>query len=91
MVAPFEACPNTLVSPTPFITARATAVNDVGNDPDPVVFGVTDTVPHWIIAPFGNLVHPFDERLCVYPVVPAVSIQISPAAEAVGVEPVTKT
>jgi hypothetical protein len=46
MVAPLEACPNTPVSPTPFITARATAVNDVGNDPDPVVFGVTVTVPH---------------------------------------------
>jgi protein involved in polysaccharide export with SLBB domain len=52
---------------------------------------LTNAEPHWKINPFGNLVYPLEESDCVYPVVPAVSIQISPAAEAVGVEPVTKT
>jgi hypothetical protein len=43
-----------------------------------------------MIKPFGILDQP-DASDCVNPEVPAVSIQISPAAEAVGVEPVTKT
>ena len=45
---------------------------------------LTDAEPHWKINPFGNRVYPLLVRDCVYPVVPAVSIQISPAAEAVG-------
>jgi hypothetical protein len=91
IVGPLDACP-VVKSANPFMTALATVVNAVGNVPAfEVELAGADTVPHWRITPFGSRVQPFAARLCVYPEVPAVSIQISPAAEAVGVEPVIKT